>query len=46
MLINPHLKQMHPYYRNRLREAPVNAVVVFVCGVLGLGLLTIAGLIK
>ncbi len=36
MLVNPHLRQMHPYYYKRIREAPFNATVILVCAVLGL----------
>jgi hypothetical protein len=46
MLVNPHLKQIHPYYYKRIREAPFNAAVVLVCGILGLIILTIATFIK
>jgi hypothetical protein len=31
MLMNPYLKHIHPYYRRRLREAPINAIAVIVC---------------
>lgn len=36
MLVNPHLKQIHPYYYRRIKEAPFNATVISVCAVLGM----------
>lgn len=46
MLINPYLKQIHPYYYKRIREAPVNAAVIFICGILSLLIVIVSAILK
>lgn len=42
MLINPYLRHIHPYYYRRIREAPFNAAVILICGLLALCILFIS----